>query len=115
MALRGKSQGRSAAKLLCCSVPACPHPLDARSAFIAQTKFFQRHYSKHIRIADAALRECDDFLGDKSCRRIFSNFQLQSITRCHEGNRHVLNDPKLKGLISKKERYRHDMTCLLWS
>ena len=34
--------------------------------FIAQTKLFQRHCAKHIRIADATLREFDDFLCDKS-------------------------------------------------
>jgi hypothetical protein len=29
--------------------------------------------------------EFNDFLGDKSCCRIFANFQLQSVTRCYEG------------------------------
>src|SRR5262249_62212252 len=56
-----------------------------------------------------------DFLRDKSCRRILANFQVQSVTRCHEGSRHALNDLKLKGLISKKARYRHEHDLSLWS
>ena len=69
--------------------------------FIAQTKLFQRHCAKHIRIADATLREFDDFLCDKS-RGWVADFQMQSATRCYEGSRHDLNDLKLKGLTSKK-------------
>ena len=68
---------------------------------LAATKFSQRHCAKHIRIADAALREFDNFLGDKS-RGWVANFQMQSVTRCYEGSRHDLNDLKLKGLTSKK-------------
>ena len=47
---------------------------------LAATKFSQRHCAKHIRIADAALREFDNFLGDKS-RGWVANFQMQSVTR----------------------------------
>ena len=82
---------------------------------IAQTKFFQRHCAKHIRIADAALREFNDFLGDKSCCRIiFANFQLQNATHCCEGSRHALNDLKIKKLTSKKECYQHEHDFSLW-
>jgi hypothetical protein len=34
-------------------------------------------------IADATLRKLNDFLGDKFCRRIVTNLQMQSLTRCH--------------------------------
>jgi hypothetical protein len=33
-----------------------------------------------VRIADATLREFDDFLGDQSCRWVVTNFQMQSVT-----------------------------------
>jgi hypothetical protein len=46
----------------------------------------QRHYAKHIRIADAALRECNDFLGDKSCRWVGTNFEMQGVACCYEGS-----------------------------
>ena len=76
--------------------------------FIAQTKLFQRHCAKHIRIADAALREFDDFLSDKSCGWV-ANFQMQNVTCCNEGSRPGLNGLKLKGLTSKKQSDRHKM------
>jgi hypothetical protein len=41
---------------------------------------------KHIRIADTALREFDDFLSDNSCRWVATNFQMQRITRRYEGS-----------------------------
>src|SRR5262249_10160324 len=74
---------------------------------IAQTKFFQRHCAKHIRIANATLREVDDFLGDNSCRWIVTNFQMQRFTRRCEGSGHSLNDLRVKGLMSKIRSYRH--------
>jgi hypothetical protein len=70
-------------------------------ALIVQIKFFQRHFAKRIRIADATLRKFDDFLCDKSCRWV-ANFQMPSVTRRNEGSRHGLNRLKLKGLTSKK-------------
>src|SRR5262249_40842399 len=76
-------------------------PLPWRAAFITQTKLFQRHCAQRIRIADATLREFDDFLGDNSCRWVVTNFEVQSLTRCHKGSRHGVNDLRLKGLMSK--------------
>jgi hypothetical protein len=43
------------------------------ATFIAQAEFIQRQFPKLIGIADAALRPIDDFLGDKSRRRIVTN------------------------------------------
>src|SRR5215831_12315113 len=60
-------------------------PLPWRAAFI-QTKLFQRHCAKLIGIADATLREFDDFLRDKSCRWVVTSFQMQSLTCCYEGS-----------------------------
>jgi len=76
-------------------------PLPWRAAFITQAKLFERHCAKLIRIADATLRKFDDFLCDKSCRRVVTSFQMQSLTRCYEGSGHSLNDLRLKGLMSK--------------
>src|SRR5262249_15507544 len=87
-------------------------PLPWRAAFIAQTKLFQRHFAKHIGIADATLRKFDDLLCDKSCRRIVTNFQMQSLTRCYEGSGHGLNDLRLKGLMSKMWSDRHENALL---
>jgi len=45
--------------------------------FIAQAEFIHRQFPKHIGIADAALRPFDDFICDKSRRRIVNNSQMQ--------------------------------------
>jgi hypothetical protein len=54
------------------------------------------------------LRKFDDFLGDKSCLRIVTNFEVQSLTRCSEGSGHGLNDLRVKRLSSKIWGDRHD-------
>ena len=59
-------------------------------------QFFQRHCAKRIRIANATLREVDDFLGDNSSRWIVTNFQMQSVTRCYEGSGHGLNEQDME-------------------
>jgi hypothetical protein len=46
--------------------------------------------------ADAALRECNDFLGDKSCRWVGINFEMQGVACSYEGSGHDLNDFRSK-------------------
>jgi len=70
--------------------------------FIAQAEFIHRQFPKHIGIADAALRPFDDFLGDKSRRRIVSNSQLQRIAGLDESSGHILDGFRVKSLTSKK-------------
>jgi hypothetical protein len=53
---------------------------------IAQAKLIHRQFPKHIGIAEAAPRPFDDFLGDKSRRRIVNNFQMQRIAGLDESS-----------------------------
>ena len=80
------------------------------SALLAQIEFLQRQLAKHVRIADAALHKLDDFLGDKSCRRIINNFQMQRFAGPHKSSGHVLDDFRVKGLSGKKWSDRYE-TC----
>src|ERR1700751_3613543 len=82
----------------------------SEGALIAQIEFLERQFAQHIRIADAALRELNDCLGDKSRRRIITNFQMQRVAGRYEGGGHFLDGFRVKGLTSKKRSDRHD-TC----
>ena len=70
--------------------------------FVAQAEFIHRQFPKLIGIADAALRPFDDFLGDKSRRRIVTNFQMQRIASLDESSGHILDGFRVKSLTSKE-------------
>jgi hypothetical protein len=72
-----EESGREADIVRSPSLAQSGHP-NALSALggIADIRWRKRQFAKHIRIADAILREFDHFLGDKSCHRIVTNFQF---------------------------------------
>jgi hypothetical protein len=51
----------------------------------------------------------DNFLGDKSCCRIITNFQPQRIAGRYKGSRHILDGFRVKSLTGKKGSDRHDI------
>src|SRR5690348_4672292 len=80
-----------------------------REASIGHIELLQRQFAKHVGIANAALSKFDDFLGDKSCRRIITNFQMQRLAGRYQGSGHIFDGFRVKSLTSKKVSDRHDI------
>jgi hypothetical protein len=49
------------------------------------------------------LRKFDNFLGDKSRRRIITNFQMERIAGRYESSGQILDGFRIKGLTNKKD------------
>jgi hypothetical protein len=81
--------------------------------FFYEIEFFQGHEAQACRVANAALRQCDDFLRDQARRRIVTDFQTERVTHANKGILHVPNCFGLEGLTGKKRRDLHDAAKIL--